>query len=70
MVPRRPPRPYYQTAPPGGGCRADPVQVEALTPQQVRRVCITDTLSALARDPEAAGADPTGLAWSAMCCTV
>ena len=26
------------TAPPGGGCQADPVHVEALTPQQVRYV--------------------------------
>ena len=33
-----PPRPCCWTTPPGGRCRADPVQVEALTPQQVRRV--------------------------------
>lgn len=40
MVPRRPPRPCCLTAPPGGVCRADPVQVEALTTQQVRRAGI------------------------------
>ena len=47
MVPRRPPRPCCCTAPPGKGCqadrcqianrRADHVQVEAMTPQRVRR---------------------------------
>lgn len=72
MVPRRPPRPCYWTALPGGGCqttsrraweasnprRADPVQVEALTPQQVRRVCTADSVSALASDPHTVGADP------------
>lgn len=31
--------------------RADPVQVETLTPQQVRRVCTADSVSALASDP-------------------
>lgn len=61
MVPRRPPRPCCWTAPPGGWCRADPVQVEALTHQQVRRVCTADTLSALASDPQTAEADPAGL---------
>lgn len=50
--------------------RADPVQVETLTPQQVHRVCTADTLSALASDPHTVGADPAGLAWSALCCTV
>lgn len=58
------------TAPPGVGCRAVPVQVDALTPQQVRRVCAAGSVSALASNPQAAGADPAGLAWSAMCCTV
>lgn len=48
--------------------RADPVQVETLTPQQVHRVCTADTLSALASDPHTVGADPAGLAWSALCC--
>lgn len=50
--------------------RADPVQVETQTPQQVRRVCTADTLSALASDPQRVGADPAGLAWSAVCCIV
>lgn len=85
VVPRRPPRTCCQTASPGGGCqiasrrawealrrfRADPVQVETQTPQQVRRVCTADTpLSALASDPKRVGADPAGLAWPAMCCAV
>lgn len=61
MVPRRPPRPC---------CRADSVQVETLTTQQVRRVCTADSVSALASDPQTAGADPAGLAWSAICCTL
>ena len=65
MVPRRPPL----DCPPGGGCqnasrRADPEQVETLTPQQVRRVCTADSVSALANDPHTVGADPAGLAWS------
>ena len=38
--------------------RADPVQVETLTPQQVRRVCPADSVSALASDPQTVGADP------------
>lgn len=38
MVPRRPPCPFRLTAPPGGWCRADPVQVGALTPQQVQHL--------------------------------
>ena len=50
--------------------RADPVQVETLTPQQVRRVCTAGSVSALASDPHTAGADPAGLARSAICCTV
>ena len=50
--------------------RADFVQVEALTHQQVRRVCTADSVSALASDPQTVGADPAGLAWSAICCTV
>lgn len=49
--------------------RADPVQVETLTPQQVRRVCTADSVSALASDPHTVGDDPAGLAWSAICCT-
>lgn len=49
---------------------ADPVQVETLTPQQVRRVCTTDSVSALASDQQVEGADPAGLAWSAVCCTL
>lgn len=53
----------------GGLCRADPVQVETLAPQQVRRVCTADGVSALASSPQTAGADPAGLAWSALCCT-
>ena len=50
--------------------RADPVQVETLTPQHVCRVCTADSVSALASDPQTAGADPAGLAWSAICCTL
>lgn len=50
--------------------RADPAQVETLTPQQVRRVCTADSVSALASDPHTAGADPAGLAWSAICCAL
>nr|DAL35405.1 MAG TPA_asm: hypothetical protein [Caudoviricetes sp.] len=46
------------------------MQVETLTPQQVRRVCIADTLSALASDAHTVGADPPPLAWSAICCVV
>ena len=45
------------SAPPAAGRRkhrnrrrADPVQVETLTPQQVRRVCTADSVSALASD--------------------
>ena len=74
MVPRRPPHPCRWAALPGGGCqsasrraleasrrrRADPVQVETLTPQQVRRVCTADSVSALASDPQTAEADPPG----------
>ena len=56
--------PCFWAAPPGGGCqtarRADPVQVETLTPQQVRRVCTADNVSALASDPHTVGADPPG----------
>lgn len=62
--------PFRWTDPPGGGGRADLVQVETLTPHQVRRVCTADTLSALASDPHTEGADPAGLAWSARCCTI
>ena len=50
--------------------QANRVQVETLTPQQVRRVCTTDSVSALASDQQVAGADPAGLAWSAVCCTL
>ena len=50
--------------------RADPVQVETLTPQQVRRVCTADSVSALSSDPQTVGADPAGLAWYAIRCTV
>lgn len=50
--------------------RADFVQVEALTHQQVRRVCTADSVPALASDPQTAGADPAGLAWSAICYTL
>lgn len=46
--------------------RADPVQVETLTTQQVRQACTTDSVSALANDQQVAGADPAGLAWSAV----
>ena len=49
---------------------ADPVQVETLTHQQVRRVCTADSVSALSNNPHTVGADPAGLAWSAICCTV
>lgn len=42
------------------------MQVETLTPQQVRRVCTADSVSALASDPHTVGADPAGLAWSAL----
>lgn len=48
----------------------DPVQVETMTPQQVRRVRTAGSVSALANDPHTAGSDPDGLAWSAICCTV
>ena len=47
--------------------RADHVQVETLTPQQVRRVCTADSVSALVSDPQTAGADSAGLAWYAGC---
>lgn len=67
MVPRRPPRSCCWTARRVEGSRltrcqiasrrADRVQVETLTPQQVRRVCTDDSVSALARDPQAVGAD-------------
>lgn len=50
--------------------RADPVQVETLTSQQVRQVCTTDSVSALASDPQTVGADPAGLAWSAIYCAL
>lgn len=50
--------------------RDDPVQVDALTPQQVRRVCTADALSELASNPHTVGADPAGLAWLTMCCAV
>lgn len=46
--------------------RADPMQVGALTPQQVRRVCIAETLSALASNLHTVGTDPAGLAWYAV----
>lgn len=49
MVPRRPPRPGRRSAPPGGGCRVDTVQVETLPPQQVRRV---QTMPAIRRRQE------------------
>ena len=42
--------------------RADPAQVETLTPQQVRRVCTANSVSALASNPQTAGVDPAGLA--------
>ena len=44
--------------------------METLTPQQVRRVCTADSVSALVSDLQTAGADPAGLAWSAVYCTV
>lgn len=50
--------------------RADLVQVETMTNQQVRRVCTAGSVSALASDPHTERADPAGLAWSAICCTV
>lgn len=46
------------------------LQAAGLTPQQVRRVCTADSVSALASDPHTVGADPAGLAWSAICCAV
>ena len=49
--------------------RADPVQVETLTPQQVRRVCTADSVSALANDPKMVRADSAGLAWYAAVLT-
>ena len=82
MVPRRPPCPCCWTVPPDRGGQTDPVPdlqppgvgsietAAGLTPQQVRRVCTADSVSALARDPHTIGADPAGLAWSAICCTV
>ena len=70
MVPRRPPRPCCWAVTPGGRCRVDPVQVETLTPQQVRRVCAVGSVSALASNSQTAAADPAGLAWSAICCTL
>nr|DAU19841.1 MAG TPA: hypothetical protein [Caudoviricetes sp.] len=36
----------------------------------MRRVCIADTLSALASDPHTVGADPPPLAWSALLYTL
>lgn len=51
----------------GRGKHRDPA---GLTPQRVRRVCTTDSVSALASDPHTVGADPPGLLWSAICCTV
>lgn len=44
--------------------RADPVQVETLHPSAGAPG------AALAIDPHTVGADPTGLAWSVICCTV
>ena len=38
--------------------RADLVQVETLTPQQVRRVCTADSVPALASNPHTVGTDP------------
>ena len=74
MVPRHQPRPCRWTARRVecagltrcqiASLRADRVQVETLTLQQVRRV------QHLPADPHTAGADPAGLAWSAVCCTV
>lgn len=40
--------------------RADPVQAETLTTQQVRRVCTAGNVSALASDPQTVGAAPPG----------
>lgn len=40
-----------------------------MTPQQVRRVCTADSVSALASDPHTVGADPAGLAWYAAVLT-
>ena len=34
--------------------------METLTPQQVRRVCTADSVSALVSDPQTAGAAPPG----------
>lgn len=42
------------------------MQAETLTPQQVRRVCTADSVSALASDPHTVEADPPLLAWSAL----
>nr|DAZ64130.1 MAG TPA: hypothetical protein [Caudoviricetes sp.] len=44
--------------------------MERLTPQKVRRVCTADSVSALASDQYTVGADPAGLAWFAVCCTL
>ena len=41
-----------------------------MTNQQVRRVCTADSVSALASDSQTVGADPAGLALSAVCCTL
>ena len=50
--------------------RDDPIQVETLTHQHVRRVCTAGSVSALAVNAQAADADPAGLEWSAVCCTI
>ena len=44
--------------------QTNPVQVETLTTQQVHRVCAVGSVSALASNPQAAGDDPAGFAWS------
>lgn len=51
MVPHRPPCPCRWTASPGGGCRADPVQVETLHP------LAGASGAELASDPQTVGAD-------------
>ena len=43
--------------------------METLTPQQVRRVCTADSVSALASDQKMVRADSAGLAWYAAVLT-
>lgn len=57
MVPRRSPRPDCWTAPPGGGCK--------IASRRADRVQV-ETLTF----PQTVRADPAGLAWFAMRCTL